>query len=89
MASYKTNTMNRKKHRRPSQADIQARYLTAPLGRNVVRGFIPHSVKAKDKPMDIANIYGVSYGTACVWIRILKGPQIARNGKPVIRREGA
>ena len=43
-------------------------------GVKLKRGFIPNKLKATDKPYEIMDIYGVSYGTACVWLRILRGP---------------
>jgi len=46
------------------------------LAGEVKRGFIPASVRATDKPYEIAALYGVSYGTACIWVRILNGPKL-------------
>lgn len=43
-------------------------------GVKLKRGFIPNNLKATDKPWEIVDLYGVSYGTACVWLRILRGP---------------
>jgi hypothetical protein len=43
-------------------------------GVKLKRGFIPKKLKVTDKPGEIMCIYGVSYGTACVWLRILRGP---------------
>jgi hypothetical protein len=41
----------------------------------LVRGFIPASVRADDDKQSIMSLYGVSYSTACIWIRILNGPK--------------
>ena len=65
----------------------KSRYLTAPLGKEFVRGFIPHSVKVTDKPSEIASIFGIHIMTARMWIRILNGPQISRKGRVITKWE--
>jgi hypothetical protein len=39
-----------------------------------IRGYIPLSIEPSDRPLEIVDVFGVSYGTACVWLRILRGP---------------
>jgi hypothetical protein len=43
-----------------------------------IRGYIPLSIEPHDSPREIVDVFGVSYGTACVWLRILRGP-VKRN----------
>lgn len=43
-----------------------------------IRGYIPLSIEPEDSPRDIVEVFGISYGTACVWLRILRGP-VKRN----------
>lgn len=43
-----------------------------------LRGYIPLSIEPEDSPREIVDVFGVSYGTACVWLRILRGP-VKRN----------
>ncbi len=45
------------------------------LAGEVKRGYIPLSVRVGDSPKEISELYGVSYGTACVWMRIINGPK--------------
>ncbi len=59
------------------------RYLTAPLGKYFIRGFIPHSIRDTDSASEVAPIYGVSIATARMWIRVLKGPQVTHRGRIV------
>lgn len=39
-----------------------------------VRGYIPAKIEPHDTTQEIVEVFGVSYGTACVWLRILRGP---------------
>lgn len=39
-----------------------------------IRGHIPAIIEPSDTPKEIMDVFGVSYGTACVWVRILRGP---------------
>jgi hypothetical protein len=43
-----------------------------------IRSYIPKSIEPTDKPVEIMDVFNVSYGTACVWLRILRGP-VKRN----------
>ena len=43
--------------------------------REVRRGFIPSAIEEDDTPREISRVYGVHYGTACIWLRILRGPK--------------
>lgn len=45
--------------------------------QRVKRGYIPSSVQPTDNAKEISIIYGVSYATASIWLRILRGPKLS------------
>jgi aromatic ring-cleaving dioxygenase len=53
-------------------------YRRAGRRTETLRGYIPKSVEPHDSPMEIVDVFRVSYATACIWLRVLRGP-VKRN----------
>jgi hypothetical protein len=76
MSTYTTRNQNRAQAFRLSLSRRIGRKTAA--NTQTIRSYIPASIEPEDSPREIVDVFGVSYGTACIWLRILRGP-VKRN----------